>query len=96
MLTLEAQNVVHEYNTLDPASQDDVKAEIAPSGFPIGEKHRFQLWRSLLFGVIAIAICGLAAGTILAFQGFDATAVLVLATAATTGVLGLFAKSPTQ
>lgn len=80
----EARRVLEEYR------------ENKPAGFPDSEDNRYNLWRILLIGVMVIAVAGVVVGTILAVNKLDATAAWVLATAATTGVLALFSKSPTD
>ncbi|MGO4592759.1 hypothetical protein AB4Z18_02960 [Leifsonia sp. 2TAF2] len=91
-----ALDAVNALPDADKKAVVDQVHEANPGLFPNTERAKFWLWLTMLIGVLVLGIISVLAALLLSGSKGDATPAWVLATAALTGVIGLFVKSPTN
>ena len=69
--------------------------EANSSWIQTSNKAKLILWLNLIVGVLIVAVVAMVIALQMTSMDADATAAWVVATAALTGIFGLFAKSPT-
>jgi len=98
ILSTEALDAKNSLDALPAEQQKTIVQQVLeanPDWIPATEEAKVTLWRTMLIGVIIVGVVAVFGGIFLAANTLDATAAWVLATAAITGMIGLFAKSPT-
>jgi len=97
-LNAEAVNVQSALEDLPAAQKKALVQEVLeanPAWIPTTNKAKTTLWLTLIIGVLLVAIVAMLVALQMTSADADATAAWVVATAALTGIFGLFAKSPT-
>lgn len=92
-------DVIHQFNSLPEEEKPAAASAIREANeklFPSDNKGKTKLWTTLLVGLFILAAGAIVAAVVIAFDGGDSTAYLLIATAVVSGVIGLFSTSPVQ
>jgi hypothetical protein len=94
-----ASDLVASFEAL-PAEEKPKAAEILREGnpglFPKDDEAKVKLWRYLMTGSFLIAVLSIGAAIYFAYLDLDPSPWLVVVSAISAGIIGLFAKSPVQ
>jgi hypothetical protein len=93
------RNIVSTLSSLPPGEKKEAIKDIRegnPGLFPTTDWAKVLLWALLIIGVLTVAVILTIGAIPIVAKDKDATALLVIVSAITAGLIGLFSKGPTQ